>query len=293
VPNISPAQTALDLPTAYPRSLRGWPAGSGPSTQSAALASRLVIDTIGSNPKQPAMFNLLNLSAASVARRLPLAIAVAAAIAFIAVGGSRYVNLTNVAANAQWLRGTAEQWGAAAPIIFIATDAMMSMVLVVPSWLCTMIGGLLFGQRLGAAYALAGTTLGATGVFMAARAGLTGLVERAGPRATSIVAGFRTHAFRYLIVLRLVPLFPFTLVNIAAALGGQSIRSYVLATLIGIIPSVVIYASLGDLLMDLARHGRLPDANLLYQPKFLLPLLGLAGIALLPLLAGSFRRWTR
>jgi uncharacterized membrane protein YdjX (TVP38/TMEM64 family) len=191
------------------------------------------------------------------------------------------------------LRSTAERWGVAAPIIFIAIDAMMLMVLVVPSWLCTMIGGLLFGQWLGTVCALAGTTLGATGVFLAARTGLTGLVERAGPRTTSIAAGFRTHAFGYLLALRLAPLFPFTLVNIAAALSGQSLGSDVLATLIGIIPSVAIHATLGDLLIDLARHGRLPDANLLHQPKFLLPLLGLAGIACLPLLAGSVRRWKR
>jgi len=117
----------------------------------------------------------------------------------------------------------------------------------------------LFGRWLGTAYALVGTTLGASGVFLSARAGLSDLAERAGSQAGGIAAGFRTNAFIYLVQLRLVPLFPFTLVNIAAALGGLSLRIYVLATLVGILPSVFIYASLGDLLLDPALQDRLPQ----------------------------------
>ncbi|HUN40525.1 MAG TPA: VTT domain-containing protein [Acetobacteraceae bacterium] len=223
-------------------------------------------------------------------RWLPLAFAVLAALLFVVLGGPQYVTLTALAANARWLRDMAAEWTVFAPVLFVAANALMLMMLVIPAWFCTIAGGLLFGPWLGTACALLGTTLGATGVFLAARSGLGGVVQRAGPYADTIAAGFRTNAFSYLVVLRLVPLFPFTLVNIAGALAGVPLRIYVLGTLVGIVPSVAIYASLGNLLVDFARLGRQPDTNLLWQAKFLFPLLGLAVLALLPVLVGRYRR---
>jgi uncharacterized membrane protein YdjX (TVP38/TMEM64 family) len=220
---------------------------------------------------------------------LPLVLAIVAAIVFLALGGTRYVTLAVLADNARWLHETADRWELTAPILFIAANAAMLMALVVPAWFCTIVAGLLFGRWLGTTYALVGTTFGAVGVFLIARAGLSGLTERTGTRAAAVAAGFRSNAFSYMVVLRLVPLFPFTLVNIAAALGRLPLRIYVLGTLVGILPSVLIYASLGDLLMDLARQDQLPDTNLLRQPKFLLPLLGLAVLALLPPLVARWR----
>jgi uncharacterized membrane protein YdjX (TVP38/TMEM64 family) len=227
---------------------------------------------------------------ADAARRLPLALAVATAIAFIALGGRHYVTLPVLAANAQWLRDLVDRWEILAAILFIVADAAALMVLVIPSWFCTTVAGLLFGPWFGTAYALAGTTLGAVGVFLAARAGLSGITKRGGPLVGSIATRFRTNAFVYLIGLRLLPFFPFTLVNIAAALGGMQLSSYALGTLLGIIPSVFIYASLGHLLIDLSRQGSLPEANLSLQPKFLIPLVGLTVLALLPVLVRRYWR---
>jgi len=135
-----------------------------------------------------------------------------------------------------------------------------------------------------------GTTLGAAGVFLAARFGLQGLGESPGKRAKQIAEGFRANAFSYLVVLRLVPIFPFTLVNIAAAISGIPPRTYILGSLVGITPSTLIYASLGDMLSEIAQHDQLPDANLMLEPRFLIPLLGLACLALLPVLFGRLGR---
>jgi uncharacterized membrane protein YdjX (TVP38/TMEM64 family) len=236
------------------------------------------------------MRNSLKRAAIGAAGRLPLLLVVLAAILFLLFGGSRYVTVATLSENARWLRRTAEGWGLAAPLLFIIANAGILTLLVVPSWFCTMVSGLLFGLWFGTAYALLGTTLGALAVFLAARAGLSGLAERAGRHTATIANGFRSNAFNYLVFLRLVPVFPFTLVNVAAALAGIPLPTYVLGTLIGIIPSVFIYASLGDLLMDLAERGTLPDTSLLHQPQFLLPLLGLAALALLPILVARWRR---
>jgi uncharacterized membrane protein YdjX (TVP38/TMEM64 family) len=225
-----------------------------------------------------------------MAGRLPLMFAVLAMVLFLASGGSRYVTIAAIAENARWLRHTAESWGLTAPLLFIIVNAGLLMLLVIPAWFCTIVAGLLFGFWLGAACAIIGTTLGASAVFLAARAGLSGLAEGAGPRAVAIAGGFRRNALSYLVFLRLVPLFPFTLVNVAAALAHIPLQTFVLATLTGTIPSIVIYASFGEMLMDLAEHGGLPDSSLLQQPRFLFPLLGLAALALVPILVA---RWWR
>ena len=224
------------------------------------------------------------------ATRLPLLLAVVAAVVFLAFGGTRYISLATLAENARWLRQAADDWGMAAPLLFIAVNAALLMLLVFPAWFCAIVGGLLFGRWLGLACALVGTTLGASAVFLIARAGLDGLAERAGPRAARVAEGFRNNALSYLVFLRLVPLIPFTVVNFAAALARLRLGTLMLGTLVGIVPSAFIYASLGDLLMDLARQGQIPDANLLHEPRFLLPLLGLAVLALLPI---GVERWRR
>lgn len=236
------------------------------------------------------MPHLLGRSLAGVARRLPLILAVMAAIAFLALGGTRYITLPALIANARRLHELADRRHVLAPILFIIIDAAMPMALVVPSWFCTVAGGLLFGPWLGAAYALVGTTLGACGVFLAARAGLRGLAERTGSRSARFVAGFQSNAMSYLLVLRLVPVFPFTLVNVAAAIGGVKLRVYAIATMVGIFPSICIYASIGGLLMTLAQQDEVPDPNLVLHPEFLVPLIGLAVLALVPLAARRLPR---
>lgn len=228
--------------------------------------------------------------AVEMAGRLPLILAVLGMVLFLALGGSRYITIAAIAENARWLRHTAESRDLTAPLLFIIVNAGLLMLLVVPAWFCTIVAGLLFGIWLGAACAIVGTTLGASAVFLAARAGLSGLAERAGPRAVAVAGGFRRNALSYLVFLRLVPLFPFTLVNVAAALARIPLQTFVVATVIGTIPSIFIYASFGVMLMELAERGELPGTSLLQQPRFLFPLLGLAALALMPILVA---RWLR
>lgn len=108
------------------------------------------------------------------AARLPLLLAVVAGIVFLAFGGARFLSLASLADNARALRQVADDWGKAAPLLFIAVNGALLMLLVVPAWFCAILGGLLFGRWLGLACALIGTTLGASGVFLMARAGLEG-----------------------------------------------------------------------------------------------------------------------
>ncbi len=110
----------------------------------------------------------------------------------------------------------------------------------------TVTGGFLFGLAVGASAAVIGATLGATLIFLVARSALgEPLLRRAGPRAAQLAQGFRDDAFSYLLFLRLVPAFPFFLVNLVPAFAGVRLMPFVAATALGIIPGALVYAFAG------------------------------------------------
>lgn len=110
----------------------------------------------------------------------------------------------------------------------------------------TVAGGLLFGWRLAAPATVVAATIGATIVFIVARTSLGEvLAAKAGPWLGRLRQGFQEHAFSYLLFLRLVPAFPFFVVNLAPALLGVPLRTYVLATFLGIIPATTAFSVAG------------------------------------------------
>ena len=113
---------------------------------------------------------------------------------------------------------------------------------------------------------------------------------RAGNTLVRLEEGFRHDSFNYLLFLRLVPVFPFWLVNIVPALLGMTLGPYTLATLIGIIPGAVVYASVGASFGMLIDRGERPDFSVIFEWRILLPLLGLAALSLLPVLYTRLRR---
>ena len=206
----------------------------------------------------------------------------------MASGGRQYLTFAQLAEHRAVLCEFAARDGALAAIGFIVVYAGLTALSVPGAMLMTLAGGFLFGPWLGASYALVGATLGASAVFFAARRGLAGLTERAGPRLRRIKAGFREDAFSYLLCLRLVPIFPFWLVNLVAGASGVAWPVYVTATFFGMIPGAVVYAGIGSGIGDLIAAGRHPDPYTIFRPNILLPLIGLAVLALLPAL---YKRW--
>ena len=112
--------------------------------------------------------------------------------------------------------------------------------------LITVTGGLLFGWLMGGSATVIGATLGATALFLVARTSLgAGLAKQAGPWLEKLSDGFRRDAFNYLLFLRLVPAFPFVVVNLVPAVLGMALGPYVLATFIGIIPGTFAFSYVG------------------------------------------------
>jgi uncharacterized membrane protein YdjX (TVP38/TMEM64 family) len=159
----------------------------------------------------------------------------------------------------------------------------------------TLAGGFLFGLVPGAAMAVIAATAGATLIFLAIRAGLGDALRpriAAGSgagRLARLEAGLRRDAFNYLLMVRLVPAFPFWLVNIVPALLGIPLRTYVAATGLGIIPGTAVYAWIGAGLGEVFARGEEPDLGLILDPVILGPILGLAFLAVLPVLVRRLR----
>ena len=221
----------------------------------------------------------------SARRLVPLAFLVAAGVAFVAVGGHRYLTFAALAENRDWLCGLVQQWGFIAALLYVAVYAALVALSVPGAAVLTIAGGFLFGTWLGTLCAVVGATLGATGIFLAARAGLGGLAQRAGPLVGKLEAGFRADAFNYLLVLRLVFIVPFWLVNLVPALVGVRLSTFVLATFLGIIPGTFVYASFGNGLGDVVGE---PGLGVLLRPSVLGPIVGLVILALIPV---GYKRW--
>jgi uncharacterized membrane protein YdjX (TVP38/TMEM64 family) len=165
-------------------------------------------------------------------------------------------------------------------IIFYAVSAAISLPGAI--WL-TILGGFLFGTVGGGFAVVIGATLGAVVIFLAARYAFADYFHsKVGGAIQRMEDGFRKNAFSYLLVLRLVPLFPFWLVNLVPAFLGVSLPVYAISTLLGIIPGTFVYASIGNGLGHIIDEGGTPDLSLIWSPEVLFPLLGLAALSAIP-----------
>ena len=133
-----------------------------------------------------------------------------------------------------------------AVLIYIIGYAGIVALSVPSAGLLTMAGGLFFGGLAGGAAAVVAATLGATGLFAITRmAAGDGAVAQLWPQIATLQDGFKRHAFSYLLFLRLVPVFPFCIVNIVPALVGIPLATFCWGTLIGIIPATFAISSVG------------------------------------------------
>jgi uncharacterized membrane protein YdjX (TVP38/TMEM64 family) len=216
-------------------------------------------------------------------RFLPIAALLLGLVLFFALRLQRYVTLDSLKSH----RAALVTYVAAHPFLSAECFAGLYTLLVacsVPiSGVLTIAGGFLFGVIEGSVLVFLAATLGATILFLAAKTAFAEVIRaRFGARFAAMEDGFRHNAFSYLLVLRLVPIFPFFLVNLGAGVLGVRARTYVVATALGIIPGTVVYAGLGDGLGAIFDAGGAPDLHLIFAPRILMPLLGLALLALLP-----------
>jgi uncharacterized membrane protein YdjX (TVP38/TMEM64 family) len=224
-------------------------------------------------------------------RWLPVLVLAAAIAAFFALGLQRYLTWDAFREHRQSLLDWIDRAGVLAPVGFILVYTAVAALSVPGGALLTLAGGFLFGAWLGGAYSLIGATIGGSLVFLIARTSFGGLLrERAGPALRKLEAGFNEDGASYLLFLRLVPLFPFWLVNLVPAFFGVPLRTFVLCSFFGMAPATFVYASVGSGAGALFDAGETPDLRIVLQGRVLLPLIALAVLALVPVLYKKLKR---
>lgn len=131
-------------------------------------------------------------------------------------------------------------------LLFIVAYIVVAGLALPGAVILTLAGGFLFGSVLGTLFVNLGATTGAVLAFLASRYLLHDVVEQKfGKWLGPIQEGFAKNAFSYLLTLRLIPLFPFFVVNLVSGLTRVSVGTYAGATAIGIIPGSFVYAYAG------------------------------------------------
>jgi uncharacterized membrane protein YdjX (TVP38/TMEM64 family) len=183
-------------------------------------------------------------------RWVPVAI-IAAIMLFIAwTGWHRQLSLETLMRHRAAIDAFVTTHRAGAIVGFIAVYATAVALSFPGAMMMTICGGVVFGGLVGGLAAIAAATLGAVGIFLIAKTAVGGAVRealerRAGPVAARLAAGFREDAFCYLLFLRLLPIFPYWLVNLVSAMCGVRLAPFIAATAIGIIPASFAYAVFG------------------------------------------------
>lgn len=228
--------------------------------------------------------------ASPAARFLPLALLALVAVLVIATGAYRLISLEVLKEHRAAVEVFVADRRELALLVFLATYIGVAALSLPGATLMSVAGGFLFGPILGTAAVVVAATIGASIIFAAAKTAVgDALRMRAGPFARRMEEGFRRNAFSYLLLLRLIPLFPFVIVNIAPALFNVRLRTFVLATFIGIIPGAFAFVSAGnglDAVLD--RGGDLDLRGLLTQPAVLTPIVALSLLALAPIALKAF-----
>jgi uncharacterized membrane protein YdjX (TVP38/TMEM64 family) len=180
-------------------------------------------------------------------RYLPLAVVLAGAAAVFATGLHRSLNFETFVDYQMRLREMVEaHWLQMLGLYVLVYVAAVTLSLPASAFLTT-IGGYLFGWAIGGTVASMAATLGATSIFLIAKTSLgQTMLRRAGSRIQNFAEGFKSNAFSYLLFLRLMPVVPFWVTNLAAAFFGLRLKTFVLATQIGMIPASFAFAFAGS-----------------------------------------------
>jgi uncharacterized membrane protein YdjX (TVP38/TMEM64 family) len=199
-------------------------------------------------PKEASMDPVAPLPARPAWRRFaaPAALLLLMAVGYV-LGLHKYLTLEAIAEHRASLETFTQQNWLLALALFMGVYVAAVALSVPGASVLTVAGGLLFGWFVTGIAVVFSATLGATLFFIVVQTAFgAGLINRANPKLKAVCAGISRDAFNYLLFLRLVPAFPFWLVNIAAAVTGMRLRTFTLATAIGIIPATFAFAYVGE-----------------------------------------------
>lgn len=229
-------------------------------------------------------------SRSAVSRLIPLGLLAAAFAVVFGLGLHKYLSFEQLRLHRGVLMAYVATMPVKAVLIFIASYSVATAMSLPGGIVLTLTGGYLFGLWIGTAAVVVGATIGATLLFIAARTVLAdALRAKAGPWLTKMEAGFKEDALSYMLVLRLIPGFPFFIVNLAPAFLGVPLATFVVTTFFGIIPGTFVFASIGsglgsifDSMQEFTLKGTL-------TPQVVTALVSLAALSLIPVVVKRVR----
>ncbi len=221
----------------------------------------------------------------------PLAVIVILFVAALASGVADHISLEELRARGSQLQSFAHNRPLLCAAIYLAIYVGTVAVSLPGALILSLTGGFLFGPIGGGFAAVTGATGGSTVIYLVFRTAFGDILRRKpGAFLARVEEGFKGDAFNYLLTLRLIPAFPLLIVNVAAGLMNIRVRTFVLASLLGMIPSSFVYAGIGAGLGHIFAQGGPVTLETLFSPRIYLPIIGMGVLAFLPPL---WRHWRK
>lgn len=228
----------------------------------------------------------------AVLSRLPMIV-----IACVAIIGAitlrDYLSFSALAENREALIAFRDAHYLTTVLAFIAIYIVIVAFSLPGATVATLTGGFLFATFPGALFNVVAATIGATVIFQAARWGfgekLGARLEGSGGAVKKIKDGIDENQWSMLFLIRLVPVVPFFIANLVPSFLEVPLHRFVISTFFGIMPGAIVYTSVGAGLSEVFERGETPDLGIIFEPHVLLPILGLAALATLPVLVKALR----
>lgn len=227
----------------------------------------------------------------TIRKWLPLVLILLCLSLFFYFNLQRFLSFDALKQHRRMLQTWTERHYLLAVIGFVSIYTISIAVSIPGATFLTLAGGFLFGIVWGSVFVVFSATLGATIIFLAVRSALSEWVAaKTGTWVEKMRTGFQRGAFEYLLFLRLVPVFPFWVVNIVPGLLGVRASTFIIATFFGIIPGSIVYVSLGNGLGYLFDQDQTPNLGIIFEPHILVPLLLLAALSIMPVIYRAIKR---
>lgn len=214
-------------------------------------------------------------------RLWPLYVILAGLALAVSQGWHTYLTMESLSENAVWLDAMVKENLLLVLAAYVAIYAA-AVAFIIPGSALTIAGGFLFGLYIATPATVIAATFGASLLFFAAKTSLGSVLrQRAGPFLKKMEDGFNDNALSYMFALRLIPLFPFAVVNIAPALLGAKYRDYLITTFFGIMPGTLAYTWIGAAIKGTLLEGG--DVNVASLASNFAPAFAALGlVALIP-----------
>lgn len=222
---------------------------------------------------------------------LPIAVLIIGIVVFFSLGGQKYLSLDALKENYQQILTFTNHHFIVGISIFAIAYIVVVAFSIPGATIMTLLGGLLFGLLLGTFVVVVSATIGACIVFFAVRTALgEALQSKAKGSIEKMRLGFENDAFNYLMVLRLIPIFPFFVINIAAGMLSVKFRDFFWATFLGIIPGSAVYVWMGTSLGYAIKKGDDINLRIILDHQFILPIIALAILSIVPVFIKKFNK---